>query len=59
MLYDIYNEYGGINNIKTANDNAGRLPSVDGKIIVFWVALTTYEATGCQINVAWAGAGMA
>jgi len=33
-LYDIYNDYDGINNIKTINDNAGKNPvKVDQKII--------------------------
>jgi thiamine biosynthesis lipoprotein len=34
QLYDIYNSYEGINNIKTINDNAGIAPvKVDQKII--------------------------
>lgn len=33
-LYDIYNDYPGVNNIKTINDNAGKKPvKVDKKII--------------------------
>lgn len=33
-LYDIYNDYKGVNNLKTVNDNAGRKPvRVDQKII--------------------------
>ena len=54
MLYDIYNEYEGINNIKTINDNAGTAPvQVDGKIIdLLEFALEQYEATGGAVNVA-------
>lgn len=34
VLYDIYFEYSGINNLKTVNDNAGVSPvAVDGRII--------------------------
>ena len=34
QLYDIYNEYEGMNNLKTVNDHAGEAPvSVDRKII--------------------------
>ena len=34
QLYDIYNDYDGINNVKTINDNAGKAPvKVDPHIL--------------------------
>jgi thiamine biosynthesis lipoprotein len=53
-LYDIYNTYEGINNIKTINDNAGVAPvEVDRRIIdLLKLAKQQYSATGGAINVA-------
>jgi thiamine biosynthesis lipoprotein len=53
-LYDIYNDYEGINNIKTINDNAGVSPvKVDQRIIdLLKYAKTMYEETDGKINVA-------
>ena len=33
-LFDIYNEYDGVNNLKTVNDNAGKAPVVVDKAII-------------------------
>lgn len=54
QLYDIYNEYEGINNIKTINDNAGIRPvTVDVKIIdMLEEAVKLYEITDGRVNVA-------
>lgn len=53
-LYDIYNDYEGINNIKTINDNAGIAPvKVDKRIIdLLLFSKDQYEKTGGKINVA-------
>ena len=53
-LFDIYNDYEGINNIKTINDNAGITPvKVDQKIIdLLLFSKETYEKTNGQTNVA-------
>lgn len=53
-LYDIYNDYEGINNIKTINDNAGIKPvKVDKRIIdLLLYAKKWYEKTDGRINVA-------
>jgi thiamine biosynthesis lipoprotein len=53
-LYDIYNDYDGINNIKTINDNAGIEPvKVDKKIIDLLVfAKAEYIETNGKTNVA-------
>lgn len=52
-LYDIYNDYDGINNIKTINDNAGIAPvKVDGKIIdLLTFCKEMYDKTGGTVNV--------
>lgn len=54
QLYDIYNDYDGINNIKTINDNAGISPvKVDRKIIdLLLYAKDAYGLTNGKINVA-------
>jgi thiamine biosynthesis lipoprotein len=54
QLYDIYNDYDGIANIKTINDNAGESPvKVDQKIIdMLKLAGVAYEKTDGKINVA-------
>ncbi len=54
QLYDIYNDYEGVINIKTINDNAGVRPvKVDGKIIALLdEAVRMYDETGGKVNVA-------
>lgn len=54
QLYDIYNEYEGVTNLKTVNDNAGGEPvEVDQRIIDLLVfSREMYEATGGMTNVA-------
>lgn len=53
QLYDIYNDYPGIHNIKTINDNAGTPVEVDQKIIdLLLEAKRLYAATDGRINVA-------
>ena len=54
QLFDIYNEYEGISNLKTVNDNAGIQP-----VVVDWAILnllrdckTYYDLTGGRVNVA-------
>lgn len=53
-LFDIYNDYEGVNNIKTINDNAGIAPIVvDRKIIeLLRFSKEAYELTGGKVNVA-------
>ena len=53
-LFDIYQEYEGVNNLKTINDNAGISPvEVDGKIISLLLDCKTfYESTDGKVNVA-------
>ena len=54
-LYDIYNNYDGINNLKTINDNAGIKPvKVDGKIIdLLLFGRDWYEKTNGKMNIAY------
>ena len=54
-LYDIYNDYEGINNIKTVNDNAGIAPvKVDRRIIdLIRFAREWYEKTDGRVNIAY------
>lgn len=54
QLFDIYNEYEGINNLKTINDNAGIAPvKVDPAIIeLLSDCKEYYELTGGTVNVA-------
>jgi len=54
QLYDIYNDYEGINNIKTINDNAGIAPVVVDKKIIDLLKFSkeAYEYTGGKVNVA-------
>lgn len=51
-LYDIYESYDGINNIKTINDNAGIAPIVVDKEIIDLLRLCKemYESTGGKVN---------
>ncbi len=53
-LYDIYNEYEGINNLKTINKNAGVAPvQVDQEIIdLLLFSKEWYEKSGGRMNVA-------
>lgn len=53
QLFDIYNSYDGINNIKTINDNAGiKAVKVDEKIIeLVKFCEYAYEITGGKTNV--------
>ena len=53
-LYDIYNSYEGVNNIKTINDNAGTYPvSVDAEIIeLLKFGIDLYEKTDGNVNIA-------
>ena len=54
QLFDIYNNYDGINNIKTINDNAGIAPvTVDEDILqMLEVSMDEYEKTDGKVNVA-------
>ena len=53
-LYDIYNDYQGVNNIKTINDNAGIKPvKVDPDIIsLIEFSIDTYYETDGAVNIA-------
>lgn len=55
QLYDIYNSYDGINNVKTINDQAGIAPvQVDRKIIdLLLFSREAYEMTGGKVNAAY------
>ena len=54
QLYDIYNDYEGINNIKTINDNAGVAPvRVDERILdMLELAVEMYDTTNGKLNIA-------
>ena len=54
QLYDIYNDYDGVNNVKTINDNAGVAPvQVDDKILgMLELAQRMYETTDGKLNIA-------
>ena len=54
QLFDIYNDYEGINNLKTINDNAGIGPvEVDQRVIdLLTDCRTYYDLTGGKVNVA-------
>ena len=54
QLYDIYNDYPGVNNIKTINDNAGISPvEVDPEIIALLeFSIDTYNETDGAVNIA-------
>ncbi len=53
-LFDIYNTYDGINNIKTVNDNAGVEPvNVNSAIIeLLELSIEMYDITDGQLNIA-------
>ena len=54
MLYDIYNDYEGVNNLKTINDNAGIAPvKVDQAVIdLLEFAESAYHDSGGAVNIA-------
>lgn len=54
QLYDIYNDYEGVNNLKTINDNAGIAPvAVDERILdMLEQAQQVYALTNGKTNVA-------
>lgn len=54
QLYDIYNDYDGINNVKTINDNAGIQPVVVDERIIDMLELSRemYEESAGTFNVA-------
>ena len=54
QLYDIYNDYDGVVNVKTINDNAGKAPvQVDDRILsMLELARQMYDLTGGKINIA-------
>ena len=54
QLFDIYNEYPGVNNLKTVNDQAGIAPVVvDSAIIDLLLDCKHYyELTGGKVNIA-------
>jgi len=54
QLFDIYNDYEGLNNLKTVNDAAGKEPvTVDRRIIDLLLDCKEYyAATGGKVNVA-------
>ncbi len=53
QLFDIYNEYGDLSNLKTVNDHAGIAPvAVDQRIIALLLDCKAYhELTGGAVNV--------
>ena len=53
-LFDIYDNYDGVSNIKTINDNAGIAPvTVDPELIsLLEFSRQEYEKTGGRVNVA-------
>ncbi len=53
-LYDIYNDYDGVTNVKTINDNAGIAPvEVDDKIFgMLELAQKMYDTTDGKLNIA-------
>lgn len=53
-LFDIYNEYDGINNIYTVNKNAGKAPVVVDKDLfeLFKYSKEIYTVTGGKVNIA-------
>ena len=54
QLYDIYNDYDGVVNVKAINDNAGKAPvQVDDRILsMLELARQMYDLTGGKINIA-------
>ena len=53
QLFDIYNEYEGLNNLKTVNDHPGEAVSVDGAVIDLLLDCKRYyELTEGRVNAA-------
>ena len=54
QLYDIYNDYPGVTNVKTINDNAGKAPvEVDDRILsMLELADQMYATTNGKLNIA-------
>ena len=54
QLFDIYNDYEGINNLKTVNDNAGAAPVVVDRALIDLLLSCKeyYELSGGLVNVA-------
>ena len=54
QLYDIYNDYEGMTNLKTVNDRAGQGPvAVDRKILdLLLFSKELYAETGGRVNIA-------
>ena len=54
QLYDIYNDYPGVTNVKTINDNAGKTPvEVDDRILsMLELADQMYATTNGKLNIA-------
>ena len=54
QLYDIYNDYDGVVNVKTINDNAGKAPvQVDDRILsMLELAQKMYDTTNGKLNIA-------
>ena len=59
QLYDIYNDYDGVVNVKTINDNAGKAPvQVDDRILsMLELAQKMYDTTNGKLNVAMGSVG--
>ena len=53
MLFDIYNSYEGVNNLKTVNDNAGRAPVKADPAILDLMELSVdfYRETSGAVNI--------
>ena len=53
-LFDIYNDYEGVANLKTVNDNAGKQPIVVDRVIIDLLldCKEYYRLTGGKVNVA-------
>ncbi len=53
-LFDIYNTYEGMNNLKTINDNAGKMPvKVERPVIdLILLAKRLHEQTNGKVNIA-------
>ena len=53
QLFDIYNEYEGLNNLKTVNDHPGEAVAVDRAVIDLLLDCKAYfELTGGRVNAA-------
>ena len=59
QLYDIYNDYPGVTNVKTINDNAGSAPvEVDDRILsMLELADQMYQTTNGKLNIAMGSVG--